>query len=314
MTDLDRFTDDLAAIPGALQSLAADRSTWQPDPAGRTLLVGMGSSHFAAATVARRWRRAGLVAAADLASVEATWPPAGDLTVVAISASGRSAETLATIEPHVAGASRVVAVTSDTASPLAESADEVVDLRAGEERSGVSCRSFHQTLAVLLGGGALAGRAAEAAADLLDSRDEWLPAVDRALAEGAGTWFLAPAERLCSAEQSALMVREVPRRLADGCETGDWSHVDVYVTKTYDYRAVVFTGSRWEPVAADWLGQRRSSVVAVGGPFPGALAEVRYRHDDDPDVALLVEVLVAELLAERWWRRPRPAGRGRDER
>jgi glucosamine--fructose-6-phosphate aminotransferase (isomerizing) len=28
---------------------------------------------------------------------------------------------------------------------------------------------------------------------------------------------------------------------------------------------------------------------------------VRYRHDDDPTVALLAEVLVAELVSARWW-------------
>ena len=38
------------------------------------------------------------------------------------------------------------------------------------------------------------------------------------------------------------MVREGPRRAADGCETGDWNHVDVYLTKTLDYRALMFTG------------------------------------------------------------------------
>ncbi len=42
-------------------------------------------------------------------------------------------------------------------------------------------------------------------------------------------------------------------------------------------------------------------MVAVGGDVDDADLTVRYRHDDDPEVALLTEVLVAELVAARWW-------------
>ena len=65
------------------------------------------------------------------------------------------------------------------------------------------------------------------------------------------------------------MVREGPRRHADACETGDWSRVDVYLTKTFDYRALVFSGSRWDAAAAEWLTDRGATVVSVGGSFPG---------------------------------------------
>ncbi len=61
------------------------------------------------------------------------------------------------------------------------------------------------------------------------------------------------------------MVREGPRRAADGCETGDWNHVDVYLTKTLDYRALLFTGSRFDDEARRWMAERRSHVVTVGG-------------------------------------------------
>ena len=57
-----------------------------------------------------------------------------------------------------------------------------------------------------------------------------------------------------------------------------------------------------------WMHERGSRFVAVGRPF-GELADatagaefgLRYPHDGDPVVALLVEVLVAELIAARWW-------------
>ncbi|HYJ57687.1 MAG TPA: iron dicitrate transport regulator FecR, partial [Mycobacterium sp.] len=114
-----------------------------------------------------------------------------------------------------------------------------------------------------------------------------------------GSHLAAPAHRLCSAQQGALMLREGPRRMAVGCETGDWSHVDVYLTKTTDYRLLVFSGSIWELQLAEWTTARGSTVVGVGGDVPGARYTVRYPGDSEDDVALLTETLVPELVAAR---------------
>jgi hypothetical protein len=78
----------------------------------------------------------------------------------------------------------------------------------------------------------------------------------------------APARRLCSAQQGALMLREGPRRFAVGCESGDWAHVDVYLTKNTDYRLLVFAGSSWEDGITEWTLPRSTTVVSVGGDFP----------------------------------------------
>jgi glutamine---fructose-6-phosphate transaminase (isomerizing) len=61
-----------------------------------------------------------------------------------------------------------------------------------------------------------------------------------------------------------------------------------------------FPGSRYDEQALEWLRMRGSTVVAVGSPVPGAAFTVRYRHDDDPDVRLLTETLVAEMVAAVW--------------
>ncbi|MEZ5193916.1 MAG: hypothetical protein R2734_16445 [Nocardioides sp.] len=97
------------------------------------------------------------------------------------------------------------------------------------------------------------------------------------------------------------MLREGPRLPAIGCETGDWSHVDVYLTKTTDYRMLLLAGSRWEPQLLEWTGRRGSTVVAVGADVAGAAATLRYAHDEVEDVRLLTETLVAELLAAHAW-------------
>ncbi|WP_440086908.1 SIS domain-containing protein [Streptosporangium sp. LJ11] len=324
LADLEAKPAALAALADALE--AGDPFAGIPSGIRRVLLLGMGSSRYAARVAALRLRAAGVDAVAEYASAALSYPPAPDTLVVAISATGGSRETLDAVARH-RGRSFVLALTNNPDSAVTEGADLVVPMVAGEERGGVSCRTFQHTLALLLalgghltvpgwGGRVPAGdepggfgrdvpellrRTAEATADLLDRRDEWLEPAAALLDGPHGVYTIAPAEHLSSAEQSALMFREGPRRAADACETGDWAHVDVYLTKTLDYRAILFPGSRYDEQAMDWIGQRGSTVLAVGGELPGARASVRYRHDDDPDVALLTETLVAELVAARWW-------------
>ncbi len=104
------------------------------------------------------------------------------------------------------------------------------------------------------------------------------------------------------------MLREGPRRTSDACESGDWLHVDVYLTKPLDYRAILFAGSRFDAAIMDWVRERGGRVLAVGGDLPGARRAVRYPGEDVREVALLTEVLVPELVAAAWWRRqPSPA-------
>jgi fructoselysine-6-P-deglycase FrlB-like protein len=308
LADLERKPESLERLAGALADPDA-LAALPPDPR-RVVLTGMGSSRYAAEVTAMRLRAAGIDAVAEPASAALGWPPGPHLLVLAISATGGSVETLAALQRY-AGA-RIVAITERPDSALGRAADGVVELHAGPEASGVACRTFQHTLLVLraiearLTGVAhdtsgLCRRVATATADLLDRRDDWLPQVADALDGPDGVYVLAPAERSSSAAQSALMIREGPRRAATGCETGDWSHVDVYLTKTLDYRALLFTGSRWDDQALDWMRKRGSTFVAVGAGTDGAAAVVRYPGDDDPEVALATETLVAELVATHWW-------------
>jgi glucosamine 6-phosphate synthetase-like amidotransferase/phosphosugar isomerase protein len=307
------FLVDLEAKPVALRALAdviADEQ-WPVAATDRLLLTGMGSSWFAAETMARRLRRAGVHAVAEVASVESSYPADPSLVVVGITASGASKETLQLLAAHH-GTGRTIALTNNAPKLPA---DHTLQMHAGEERGGVACRSYTHTLAALLRlehqltgtASELPERlrlAADAVDDLIERRSEWLPEVRAALSGPHGCWLLAPAERMGNALQGALMIREGPRRAADGCETGDWNHVDVYLTKSLDYRALIFGGSRFDADAVQWLRERRSHFVAVGCHLPGAAAEVRYSGEDDPVVALLTEVLIAELLAADWWLHP----------
>lgn len=318
--DTAAFHADLELIPETLDALADALDAGLPGlerlptlGAARVLVLGMGSSRYAADVVARRYRAVGASVIVELASAELLPPPAPDLAVVAVSATGGSAEVLRAVQ-RFRGTGRLIAVTNRPDSELGRLADVVVPLLAGTEASGVACRTFRATfpvvdavLAELLGTAPEARfdsttvrSAAAANAELLAASVDWLDPLADLLAGPMGTWSLAPVERASSAQQAALMMREVPRRAAYASETGDWSHVDVYLTKTQDYRALVFAGSAWDAQALEWMAARGSRFASVGRALPGAELTVRFSGDEDDAVAALSEVLVGELVADRW--------------
>ncbi|HSS66967.1 MAG TPA: SIS domain-containing protein [Nocardioidaceae bacterium] len=314
------FLADLEEKPARLRELADVVERDDPwggvlDGVDRLVILGMGSSHYAGAVAAARLRRHGFSAVAEIASSDLLPALSPDTAVVAISASGESEETLAAVDQY-SGRCRVIAMTNTAGSTLARAADVSVPMHAGREAGGVACRSYQHTLGLLVAlecrlagvGRESAGRllrlAADASADLLGRRDDWLPRVRELLDGPNGVYVAAPARRLSSAQQSALMLREGPRIAATACESGDWSHVDVYLTKTLDYRLLFFSGSRWDAGLLRWIDERKSTLVAVGADVPGAAFSLRYRGDDDDDVRLVTEVIATELLAHDLWSSP----------
>ncbi len=303
------FLADIEEVPQQLRLLAHVLENSDPwaDARGRAhyLLTGMGSSAYAARTSAGWLRSAQLSVVEEIASLDPGLPGGDDTAAIVISASGGSVETRDRLE-RLHRDTQTVALTNRVDSDFAASCDVVVDLRAETEVGGVACRTYRHTLALLLPLGRpvleMAERCREAAElsnSLLYDRS-WLDRLDDALGDGA-TYWVAPANRIGSAMQSALMVREGPRRVAVGCETGDWSHVDVYLTATTDYRAVFFTGSRWDTQAAEWLTKRGSTVVSVGAAPLGVPGELHIPLLAESLTAMLVEPVFAELLAQRWW-------------
>jgi fructoselysine-6-P-deglycase FrlB-like protein len=225
-----------------------------------------------------------------------------------VSANGLSRETIEAASRYPG----YVALTNAPESPLAHGAGLVVPLQAGTEKGGLASRSFLHSLVLLLAleqrlTGApmdlpgLCRRTATAVTDLLDRRESWLPTTLELLDSPDGLFTIAPAERISSAEQSALIVREGPHRRSDAGETGDWSHCDLYLTRTLDYRALFFPGSAHDAAALEWLRQRGSTVIAIGDEMPDAKHTVRYTGDTDLDVRLLTEPLIGELVATAWW-------------
>ncbi len=320
----DLFLADVLAAPERLEALfdaydgrGSPLDALPPVAAGgrSVLLVGMGSSRFAAETAAATLRAHGVHATTELASTGLPTAPAADLLTVGISASGSTPETVEALARH-RGVSATLAVTNDPAGALAAAADHVLPLHAGVEEGGVACLTFQATLAVLL---LLAGRltnagptiaelrpAVAAVAALRDGRGAWLEALVAVLTGARTISAIAPAERAASAEQSALMFREGPRLDAAAAETGDWLHVDVYLTKRPAYVGVLYTGSRFDTDVLSWARERGSAIVTVGASLAGEALNVPL--EGDSLVRALVETGVAELAAAELWRRGVAAG------
>ncbi len=303
------FLADILGEPEALERVVAaygDRHLERMLDRPRLLLIGMGSSGYAAGTAVAALRSRGLDAHAELASSGTPQPAAADTLAMLISASGGSGETLEALRRH-SGASRVLAITNTPSSVLAAEADEWLDVLAGPEAGGVACRSFACTQAVLaLVCGAPPDdirMAAAAVAQLIEGRERWLPALVEVAETARGVWVCGPAERFGSAQQSALMLREGPRVIADACETGDWLHVDVYLTKPPGYALLLLGGSRYDAEVAGWRRERDFRLVSVGRELAGADAAITFDGADRRVVAAIAETAVAELLAAELWRR-----------
>jgi fructoselysine-6-P-deglycase FrlB-like protein len=130
-----RFEDGMNAQPHTLaRSAAAVASGLQQvaglRPAEVVALVGIGASEHIARSAATAWRAAGIRAVA-LSATELMHErvPLADV-YVALSESGRSAETVAALS-HAGG--RRVGITNGPGSPLTEVVDEVLLLESGED-------------------------------------------------------------------------------------------------------------------------------------------------------------------------------------
>jgi glucosamine--fructose-6-phosphate aminotransferase (isomerizing) len=91
------------------------------------------------------------LAAPSTITLHGARPNMADALVVGISQSGRSPDMVAVVEEARRQGALTVALTNDAASPLAETSDHVVDLRAGPERATAATKTYTaELLAVAL--------------------------------------------------------------------------------------------------------------------------------------------------------------------
>jgi glucosamine--fructose-6-phosphate aminotransferase (isomerizing) len=203
--------------------------------AGRDLLfVGSGSSLFVGMLGALAFRRRGIRAYA-LAATETRFDrnAYADSCVVALSQSGRSTDLLEAID--LLAPSRLVALTSDPASPLAARADVVVDSLAGPERAVPASKSVTSMAAILLWAAALTGGKRNRTAATLeqtaaDVRD-WLDggvgdvvAAARRIARRRSVALVAAGYGVPVAYELALKIKEASYVHAEGFPAGEFRH------------------------------------------------------------------------------------------
>ena len=283
------------------------------DRPSRVVLTGLGSSLYAASTAAAHLRGSGLPAWAEYASTGVPTATADDLTLVAVSASGRTREVIEAARRH-RGHGRVIAITNDLDSRLAREADHVLPLLAGREGAGIATRTFRATIAVLgllagrwLGGNSTAEtlrRAVEPLRAALDGRDTWLMAAADRLDGAAAIDVIGDAADAALVRQAALMLREAPRLPATAHDTGDWLHTAVYLALP-GHRAVLFSGAAADDEAVSAIGRRGGETIVVGEPVPGAAQVIPLPIAAESGLLerAIVGSVIAELLALELWRR-----------
>ena len=142
-----RLLDRLLPRLDELRAHLTDRGAEQ------VLLVARGSSDNAARYAQYLWQTGpGVTVTLAAPSLTTVYARPLDLrrhAVVAVSQSGRSPDVVAVVEQARAAGRPTLAVTNDPASPLAEAAELVLDLGAGEERSVAATKTYTSSVLAL---------------------------------------------------------------------------------------------------------------------------------------------------------------------
>jgi glutamine---fructose-6-phosphate transaminase (isomerizing) len=204
--------------------------------AGRDVLfLGSGSSLFVGMLGALAFRRRGVRAAA-LAATEARFDRNAyrDACVVALSQSGRSKDLLDALD--LLAPSRIVALTNDSGSPLAERAEIVVDVLAGPELAVPASKSVTSMAAIVLWAAALTGGKKNRTGKTLEETAEdvrsWLAgsgvddvvAAARRLARRRSVAIVGAGYGVPIAYELALKIKEASYVHAEGFAAGEFRH------------------------------------------------------------------------------------------
>ncbi|HUG60219.1 MAG TPA: SIS domain-containing protein [Methylomirabilota bacterium] len=208
---------DAAAAARAARPLVGDIGRYR-----RIVLTGMGAS-FAALrplwlSLVGKGHSAWLVEASEF--MASCLPLVdGSTLVVIVSQSGRSAEIVVAVEAVAERGGRILAVTNDASSALADGADAVVEIAAGAE-AAVSTKTYTNTLGALLAvewaalghppGDDLA-RACEAMDRYLATWRQRVDAIKFAIGAPERLFYLARGSSLASADYGALIAKEAAK-------------------------------------------------------------------------------------------------------
>ncbi|MFE2878198.1 SIS domain-containing protein [Streptomyces roseus] len=283
--------------------------------ARRPLFTGIGASYAALAVPVHQLRAAGVVTQRVLSSEIATGTAGFDTDcLIAVSQGGRSRETIAALRSAAPGITRT-ALLNVVPSPLGELADLTVDL-GNEPDSHASTVGYTGAVVALdLIAGALAGRDGDPWGDIA----ERTTAVHRQAAEvvtglrergarcTASDAVAAGASR-ASAEEGALLLREVARMTAAACATRNYLHGEM--ESAGNTLHLVFGDGREIELARSLAGAGHLTLLLTSAPArpSDSLSVIRLPEVPDAVRAVLEAVVLQELAAQLGAERGVPIG------
>jgi glucosamine--fructose-6-phosphate aminotransferase (isomerizing) len=219
-------------------------------------------------------------AAPSIASVYASRLRADDAVCIAISQSGRSPDLLATVASLKSAGAWVLALVNETSSPLADLADEVLDLGAGPERSVAATKSFIASLAAIARVVAEWSDDDELREDLRDLprllSEAWeldWSALARGLAGASDLYVLGRGVGFAVAQEAALKLKETSQLHAEPFSTAELRHGPMALVRS-GFPALLFSQSdeteRSVQETASALLERGARVFLAGPDISGA--------------------------------------------
>ncbi|MGP3689867.1 SIS domain-containing protein [Streptomyces sp. IBSNAI002] len=273
--------------------------------ARRPLFTGIGASYAALAVPVQQLREAGIVTQRVLSSEIETGTAGFDTDcLIAVSQGGRSSETLAAFQCAAPGITRA-ALLNVVPSPLGDLADVTVDL-GNESDSYASTVGYTGTVVALdLVAGVLAGRDGDPWGDIA----EQTTAVHRQAAEVvarlrvrgarcvASDGVAAGASR-ASAEEGALLLREVVRMTAAASATRNYLHGEM--ESAGNTLHLVYGDGREIELARSLAGAGHLTLLITTAEVEAAenLFAVRLPRCADAVRVVLETVVLQELVAQ----------------
>jgi glucosamine--fructose-6-phosphate aminotransferase (isomerizing) len=277
------FRDEILAQPRNLEQVAASflpalasarargelRRFGCGEGAGPVIFTGMGASLFAALPAALTLHAAGRAAVTIPASgLLASGPGCPHAAYVAISQSGRSAETLAALR---AAPPPRLALTNTASTPLASVADLALPVRSAPDAS-LSVRTYTASLlaaealaATLLGRAPAAeaevGELAVAMAELVDRADAVTARLAAQLGQARAVDLVGQGRAAAAAGYGALLLRETTRIPAAAFDTHQYLHGPIEIAEE-GVAAVLFGSGRELRLARD-LASTGAAVLLV---------------------------------------------------
>ena len=249
------------------------------------------------------------LAAPSMFTLDGPPPRVDGALVIGVSQSGQSPDIVAVLAQARRQGALTVAITNDTASPLGQTADQVIALHAGEERSIAATKTYTASLAALAlvavsavadpdrrqrcldalaTAPSLLGQAIDLARPAADPIAQRWPAHDRAAIIGRGYHY-------ATAHEIALKLKELTQIGAEPYSPADFRHGPIAMVEAGYPVMVIGAAGAPDPTANAVLQRLRragANIITIGAPD----ADIASPAAPHPWLAPLTTIAGGQLL------------------